>query len=103
LVYFYPLGTLKSTVIQQAIEPFERISSLVPRLQMNVQKLTATKKVSDTATFKNEKAVFTNTVVAKSTIIDNTTPVGLLVCFNTSDNLLIATTEADTQLSRFGN
>ncbi|CAF4980520.1 unnamed protein product [Rotaria sp. Silwood1] len=68
-------GTLKSTVIRQAIEPFEQ---------------------------KKEKSLLTNNIVSKSTIIDNTTPIGLLASFNASNNLLIATTEADTQLSRFG-
>ncbi|CAF3779290.1 unnamed protein product [Rotaria sp. Silwood1] len=72
-------GTLKSTVIRQAIEPFERISTLVPRLQMNVQKLTTNKKHSSCTEKKKEKT-----------------------SFNASNNLLIATTEADTQLSRFG-
>ncbi|CAF3595795.1 unnamed protein product [Rotaria sp. Silwood1] len=95
-------GTLKSTVIRQAIEPFERISTLVPRLQMNVQKLTTNKKHSSCTEKKKEKSLLTNNIVSKSTIIDNTTAIGLLTSFNASNNLLIATTEADTQLSRFG-
>ncbi|CAF4356452.1 unnamed protein product, partial [Rotaria sp. Silwood2] len=95
-------GTLKSTVIRQAIEPFERISVLVPRLQMNVQKLTTNKTHSSRVEKKKEKGLLTNNIVSKSTIIDNTTPIGLLTSFNASNNLLIATTEADTQLSRFG-
>ncbi|CAF4216538.1 unnamed protein product, partial [Rotaria sp. Silwood2] len=95
-------GTLKSTVIRQAIEPFERTSVLVPRLQMNVQKLTTNKTHSSRVEKKKEKGLLTNNIVSKSTIIDNTTPIGLLTSFNASNNLLIATTEADTQLSRFG-
>ncbi|UJR12514.1 hypothetical protein I4U23_016689 [Adineta vaga] len=95
-------GTLKSTVIRQAIEPFERISNLVPRLQMSVEKVKAIKPNLNTTDTQKEKQLFTHSIVLKSTIIDNTTPVGLLMSFNTSENLLIATTEADTQLGKFG-
>lgn len=94
---------MKSTVIRQAVEPFERISKLVPRLQMNVDKVIKNKKHSKSTSDKKETNYDMNTVIPKSTIIDNTTPVGLLVSFNNSNNLLIATTEADTQLAKFGN
>ena len=69
---------------------------------MNVEKLTTTKNESNQNDEKKNK-LFSSTIISKSTIIDNTTPVGLVVSFSASDNLLIATTEADTQLSKFGN